>query len=175
VPHGTGKLELWDIATGFCEVLGSVTGSCFPRKPNAEPTRKFIDFVLKMHVTCPFPAWSQQALKGRDIPAQGNALGYGSPHPNKALKGRDIETQGNARTGAGYDERYIRHWTQPCRALTGLEAVGGREPRPQGGAHLWCAYPGLVYHAPLGLVFATKNEVACHGMKTFFQCNSPIW
>ena len=35
------------------------------------------------------------ALKGRDIPAQGNALGS-DPPIRKALKGRDIPAQGNA-------------------------------------------------------------------------------
>jgi hypothetical protein len=38
---------LWNVATGFCGVLGSVMESCFPRKTNAEPMQKFIGFVLK--------------------------------------------------------------------------------------------------------------------------------
>jgi hypothetical protein len=91
--------------------------------------------TVKMPITCPILAGLKSALKGRDIPAQGNALGYGSPHPNKALKGRDIAPRGIApklvqatmKGTSGIERNYVA-------PLQGLRLLG--EPRPQGGAHL---------------------------------------
>ncbi|NLG13764.1 MAG: hypothetical protein GX561_06115 [Lentisphaerae bacterium] len=62
-----------------------------------------------MRIKFYFWAGLQSALQGRDIPAQGNALGWWIATPDKALKGRDIAILSNQRpgTGVGYDGRYI--------------------------------------------------------------------
>jgi hypothetical protein len=47
--------------------------------------------MRRLHEFYPF-----RALKGRDIIAQGNALGITPKKQTRALKGRNIKAQGNA-------------------------------------------------------------------------------